>query len=80
MVVFPRMTYSLVVAGAGGEPGCKPDSKDSFSLDFGIGTYTAGMESQAALTAAEESLVRARESAHNDAGSEPKVEAQDGEE
>ena len=49
-------------------------------LNFGIGTYTSGMESQAALTAAEESLVKARESAHNDAESEPKDEAQDGEE
>ena len=56
------------------------EAKDSFSLDFGIGTYTSGMESQAALTAAEESLVKARESAHNDAESEPKDEAQDGEE
>ena len=56
------------------------EAKDSFSLDFGIGTYTSGMESQAALTAAEESLVKARESAHNDAESKPKDEAQDGEE
>ena len=56
------------------------EAKDSFSLDFGIGTYTSGMESQAALTAAEEYLVKARESAHNDAESEPKDEAQDGEE
>ena len=56
------------------------EAKDFFSLDFGIGTYTSGMESQAALTAAEESLVKARESAHNDAESEPKDEAQDGEE
>ena len=45
--------------------------KDTLSLDFGIGTYTTGMESQAALTAAEESLLKARELAPDDAESEP---------